>query len=133
MAGWPQGEAERNALVLAACFERGGWFHGFFDENRLIALVVLDSVFLKAERAALQLKFLHVSHGYRGKILASRLFRMACVRALEKGAQEIHISATPSRNTIDFYLRLGCKLLDKPDPELLRLEPEDIHWFYPFD
>lgn len=37
------------------------------------------------------------------------------------GAEQIHISATNSRNTVDFYVRLGCKLLDKPDPELYRL------------
>lgn len=130
MDGWPPGEAQQNAEVLAACFERGGWFHGVFDGEMLVALVVLDSVLLQAERPALQLKFLHVSRDYRGRGIASRLFRLACAQAPAMGAQEIHISATPSRNTVDFYLRLGCTLLDRPDPELLRLEPEDIHLRY---
>jgi predicted N-acetyltransferase YhbS len=132
MAGWPPGEAEHNAEVLAECFERGGWFHGVFDGEILVALVVLDSVLLQTERPALQLKFLHVSHDYRGRGIAGRLFRLACRHAsvMGVGAQEIHISATPSRNTMDFYLRLGCTLLDRPDPELLRLEPEDIHLRY---
>lgn len=129
MSGWPPGEAEHNIQVLTKCFKRGGWFHGVFDDGLLIAVAVVDSVFLEAERPALQLKFLHVSHDYRGRGLASGLFRTACKRAREMGAEEIHISATNSRNTVDFYLRLGCKLLDKPDPELYRLEPEDIHLY----
>ncbi|AMP04171.1 GNAT family N-acetyltransferase [Collimonas pratensis] len=127
MDGWPPGEAQQNAEVLAACFARGGWFHGVFDGEMLVALVVLDSVLLQVERPALQLKFLHVSRDYRGRGIAGRLFRLACARAPSMGAQEIHISATPSRNTVDFYLHLGCTLLDSPDPELLRIEPEDIH------
>jgi predicted N-acetyltransferase YhbS len=130
MAGWPPGEAQHNAEVLAACFERGGWFHGVFDGEMLVALAVLDSVLLQTERPALQLKFLHVSHDYRGGGIAGRLFRLACAQASAMGAQEIHISATPSRNTVDFYLSLGCTLLASPDPELLRLEPEDIHLRY---
>ena len=43
------------------------------------------------------------------------------------GAQGLYVSATPSRHTVDFYTGLGCELLAVPDPELLRLEPEDIH------
>ena len=130
MLGWPPGEAEHNALVHAKCFERGGWFRGVFDGSLLVAVAVLDSVFLATERPALQLKFLHVSHDYRGRGFAGGLFYKACERAKEVGAEEIHISATHSRNTVDFYLRLGCKLLHKPDPELVRLEPEDIHLYY---
>lgn len=127
MDGWPPGEAEQNAEVLAECFDRGGWFHGVFDGEILVALVALDNVLLQTDRPALQLKFLHVSRDYRGQGIASRLFRLACRHASAMGAQEIHVSATPSRNTVDFYLRLGCTLLERPDPELLRLEPEDIH------
>jgi len=130
MSGWPPGEAERDALAFALCFERGGWFRGVFDGSVLVAAAVVDNVFLEAEQPALQFKFLHVSHDYRGRGLAGGLFRTACKRAREMGAEQIHISATPSRNTIDFYLKLGCQLLEKPDPGLYRLEPEDIHLYY---
>jgi hypothetical protein len=42
----------------------------------------------------------------------------------------LYISATPSEHTIDFYLTLGCTLVDAPDPELFAREPEDIHLEY---
>lgn len=43
------------------------------------------------------------------------------------GAERLYVSATPSRRTIDFYLRLGFTVSPSPDPELYALEPEDIH------
>ncbi|MDN7425526.1 hypothetical protein QZM72_04135 [Burkholderia sp. AU45388] len=43
------------------------------------------------------------------------------------GAARLYVSATPSRRTIDFYLRLGFTVNPSPDPELYALEPEDIH------
>jgi hypothetical protein len=39
----------------------------------------------------------------------------------------LYISATPSQNTVDFYLKRGCQVTGDPDPELWELEPEDIH------
>ncbi len=37
------------------------------------------------------------------------------------------VSATPSANTVRFYLNRGFAPMDEPLPELLELEPEDIH------
>ena len=42
----------------------------------------------------------------------------------------MYVSATPSENTIHYYPRRGCVLAHQPDPELLALGPEDIHWVY---
>jgi hypothetical protein len=39
----------------------------------------------------------------------------------------LYISATPSENTINFYLRSGCRVTAQLDPELFALEPKDIH------
>ena len=49
-------------------------------------------------------------------------------KARERGALQIYISATPSENTVKFYLKLGAVVTDGPDPELFDLEPEDIHF-----
>lgn len=128
MHGWPEGEAERDALTLHDSFARGGWLHGVFVGPTLVAAAVVDNrVIHNAGRAMLQLKFLHVSHAYRGHGLGGRLFQLACEHALQVGAQGLYVSATPSRNTVDFYQRQGCQLLEWPDPDLLLLEPEDIH------
>jgi hypothetical protein len=37
------------------------------------------------------------------------------------------VSATPSVNTVRFYLRRGFEPMAEPLPELYDLEPEDVH------
>jgi GNAT superfamily N-acetyltransferase len=125
--GWPRGEAESTMLHLLDCFDRGGWFYALFDDDRLVAVVVLESKFIGKHREQLQLKFLHVSSGYRDQGLGRRLFEMAREKAREWGARRLYVSATPSEHTINFYRRRGCAVTGEPDPELFALEPEDIH------
>ena len=48
-------------------------------------------------------------------------------RARNMGAKKLYISATPSKHTVDFYIGLGCKIASEINPELFKLEPEDIH------
>lgn len=125
--GWPPGEAEKYTPILFDCFDRGGWFHGLFDGDRLVGAVVLESKFIGARGDRLQLAFIHVSNAYRKRGLGTRLFTLARTTARERGARQLYISATPSENTIKFYRRQGCVVTGEPDPELVALEPEDIH------
>lgn len=74
-----------------------------------------------------QLAFLHVSNGYRRQGIASRLFNEVEGLARQSGAQELYVSATPSQSAVGFYMSRGFMLTSKPHPELLELEPEDIH------
>jgi hypothetical protein len=37
------------------------------------------------------------------------------------------VSATPSLNTVRFYLHQGFEPMAEPLPELYELEPEDVH------
>ncbi len=78
----------------------------------------------------LQLKFLHVSRDCRGQGTGTKLFHIAVEKAKELGARKLYISATPSENTVNYYMRLGCVLATEIDPELFALEPEDIHLEY---
>lgn len=127
MRGWPPGEGEKYIPVLEDCYDRGGWFYGLFDGHQLIGVAILESSFIGDNRDQLQLKFLHISNMYRNQGLGVRLFDLARAEASQRGAKRLYISATPSENTINFYLRLGCKVTSQPDPELFELEPEDIH------
>jgi predicted N-acetyltransferase YhbS len=74
-----------------------------------------------------QLAFLHVSAEHRGagvgRALAEEMDRVA--RAA--GAEVMVVSATPSANTVRFYLDRGFRPVDDPDAELLELEPDDVH------
>ena len=125
--GWPPGEAEKYTPILLDCFDRGGWFHGLFDQAELVGAVVVDNRRIGKRKDRLQLEFLHVSSAYRNRGFGAQLFELAKATARERGARRLYISATPSENTINFYSRLGCEIAREPDPELLELEPEDIH------
>jgi len=125
--GWPPGEPERYGAILLDCFDRGGSFYGAFQGETLVGASVLESRFIGRERDQLQLKFLHVSRGHRGSGLGVKLFDQAVARARELGARRLYVSATPSENTVHFYLRRGCRVTDDVDAALFELEPEDIH------
>jgi predicted N-acetyltransferase YhbS len=125
--GWPPGEEEIYTPLLLDCYDRGGPFWGAFDNDRLVGVAILESKKIGLQHDTLQLKFLHVSRDYRRKGVASELFKRAIEKARTLGAKKLYISATPSENTIDYYLGLGCVLAPEIDPELFALEPEDIH------
>jgi predicted N-acetyltransferase YhbS len=130
MRAWPAGEAAKYTPVLEACYDAGGWFHGLFEGGRLVGVAVLENRFIGRRRDTLQLKFLHVSSGCRGRGLGKRLFHLAEDEARRRGAALMYVSATPSERTIGFYLGLGCRVTQEPDPELFALEPGDIHLEY---
>ena len=109
---------------------RGGTFCGAFENSKLIGVVVLESKFIGRNGDQLQLKFLHVSRSYRKRGLGSILFEKAVEKAREMNAKRLYISATPSENTVDFYMHLGCVVTKEVDQELFELEPEDIHLEY---
>ncbi|OPA92439.1 GNAT family N-acetyltransferase [Pseudomonas fluorescens] len=132
MRGWPEGEAEQDAVALRACLLRGGWLWGVFEGAVLVAAVVVDNRPIRNQNLNMrQLKFLHVSHSVRGMGLGGRLFALACEHGRSVGVDGLYVSATESRNTVDFYRRHGCLVLPQPDPELLAQEPHDIHLYRP--
>jgi predicted N-acetyltransferase YhbS len=127
VSGWPAGEPEKYTPILQSCFDRGGWFRGLFEGERVVGVAVLDSRFIGSGRDQLQLQFLHVGRDHRGQGLGRRLFLLAASEASRRGARSLYVSATPSERTISFYLGFGCRLSPEPDRELFELEPEDIH------
>jgi predicted N-acetyltransferase YhbS len=129
--GWPPGEAEKYTPLLYASFDRGGVFYGAFDAGRLAGMAVLDARWIGPERNLLQLEMLHVSQAHRKHGLGTALFERARAAARERGAAGLYISATPSENTVNFYRRFGAVVATQPDPELLALEPDDIHLVCP--
>jgi predicted N-acetyltransferase YhbS len=125
--GWPTGEPEKAMPLLEASFDRGGVFLGVFDGPRLVGAAVIDPRRLGPASDLVQLSFLHVGRDHRGLGLGTELYEAAHLVAAEFGAAGLYVSATPSENTVDFYRRRGCRVTPDPDPELLALEPKDIH------
>lgn len=128
--GWPPGEAEHYTPILLDCYDRGGMFWAAFEEQELMGRAILENRCIGVNQDTLQLKFLHVSRDHRRHGLGTELFSMAVERAKMLGAKKLYISASPSENTISYYLRLGCVPTTEIDPDLFALEPDDIHLEY---
>ncbi|MFK4825633.1 GNAT family N-acetyltransferase [Paenochrobactrum sp. BZR 588] len=129
---WPDGEPELYTPVLLDCFDHGGVFLGAFNDEKLVAAGVVDARPVIDYPDLRQLPFLHVSHDWRGKKLASKLYGLCKEIALEQGAKGFYISATSTRRTVDFYMHQGGVLTTKPDKKLYEMEPDDIHLIHYF-
>ena len=124
----PDGQGEhtvaaqhRSLLRYAAA---GGIARGAFSNDRLVGIGV---VVPHLRRAVAQLAYLHVSHDHRSAGIGSRLCADLEQIAHRVGDTEIVVTATPSENTVRFYLGRGYRPMAQPFPELLEQEPEDIH------
>ncbi len=124
----PEGEGEHSVAAQRAECERylkaGAVALGAFDGERLVGIGIVKP---HVRPGIAQLAYLHVSDGFRGQgigvVLNEGLERIA----REAGDTEAVVSATPSANTVRFYLGRGYEPTAEPLPELLELEPEDIH------
>lgn len=130
ISGWRPETVEKETPLLFDCFDRGGTFLGVFDADALIGIGVLESARVGRVGDQMQLSYLYVSRAYRGRGVGTQLFDAAVSLAREAGANAVYVSATPTENTVDFYLNRGCVLAPEPDPRLLVAEPDDIHLVY---
>ncbi len=124
---WSIAEKQHRIQNLETLFDTGASFFGAFNQDVLVGLSVLDHRPIKTGNKRLNLEGLWVSHTFRGKGVGHKLFHLAAEAALEHGASAMYVSATPSKHTVDFYMRLGCQPAQPIDPDLLTKEPEDIH------
>ncbi|MBE0636697.1 GNAT family N-acetyltransferase [Candidatus Bipolaricaulota bacterium] len=102
----------------------GGVILGAFDADRLAGIASFRP---HLTETMAQLSLLHVSNGYRRQGIAAHLFDQVETLVRQSGAQQLYVSATPSGSAVGFYLSRGCILNATPHPQLLELEPEDIH------
>jgi GNAT superfamily N-acetyltransferase len=115
-------EAQRRALEHYT--DAGGIALGAFSSGQLVGIGV---VVPHLRPGIAQLAYLHVSNGFRATGIGGRLCDEVELIARQAGDVELVVSATPSENTVRFYLGRGFVLTARPLPELLELEPEDVH------
>jgi ribosomal protein S18 acetylase RimI-like enzyme len=122
--GRPEHSVQEKVEAWKPYVERDGLMFGAFDRHLLVGMAILRP---KLTEEMAQLVVLHVSRDYRRQGIATRLSELVYRLALEMGAKEIYVSATPSESAVGFYRRQGFRLAEKVDKELYALEPEDIH------
>ena len=108
-------EAQRHALEHYV--DAGGIALGAFSNGRLVGIGVVVP-HLRPEIA--QLAFLHVSAAFRATGIGRRLSDELDLIARDAGDTEIVVSATPSENTVRFYMSRGYELMAQALPELYR-------------
>lgn len=123
-----EGEGEHSVARQRAECERyldaGGIAVGAFADERLVGIGIVRP---HLRPGLAQCAFLHVSNGYRAAGIGGRLVAELERVAREQGATAMVVSATPSLNTVRFYLGRGFEPMAEPLPELYELEPEDVH------
>ncbi|MGC4108005.1 MAG: GNAT family N-acetyltransferase [Thermomicrobiales bacterium] len=129
--GWNPATAPDYPLRIREVLANGGAAFGAFDGAVLVGISTLDVTPVGGNPAVMALDLLHVGAGHRGRGIGKRLTAMVAARARDLGATALYISATPTRNTVDAYLRMGAQVLATPDPVRFALEPEDIHLLLP--
>lgn len=113
--------------MIAFCqqsLQRSGRLLGAFRGEELAGLAVVQPSF---EPPLARLAFLHVTRPHRRTGAGTALWSAAVQMARAASATGLYVSATPTGSAVNFYLRQGCTLADPPHPELLALEPDDIH------
>jgi GNAT superfamily N-acetyltransferase len=114
--------AQRRALAHYA--DVGGVARGAFADARLVGIGV---VVPHLRPSIAQLAYLHVTRAARSSGIGTRLCDDLERIAQLAGDTEIVVTATPSERTVRFYLGRGYRPLAEPLPELLALEPDDVH------
>ena len=113
--------------------DENGTIYGAFDGSKLVGLSALENKFRGEEGDMLNFALLHVSNPYRNKGIGRKLSGLVINKVKELGAKRLYVSASPTKNTVDFYMGLGFKLAVKVDEELFALEPKDIHLIMDLD
>ncbi len=127
LPGWEPEELADYVRRIEALHDAGGVVLGAWDGPRLVGLGSLDVGGVGGDRTVLKLDMLYVGAGHRNLGIGRTLTKLLSAEARARGARVLYVSATPARNTVEAYLRMGARLLGTPDPKLFELEPEDVH------
>src|SRR3954451_22417164 len=122
--GHGEHSVEAHVPALEHYVDTGGVASGGVAGGRLVGI---GAVVPHLRPGVAQLAFLHVSAPFRAKGIGSRLSEQLEQIARTAGDSAMVVSATPSENTVRFYLGRGFRPMAEPLSELFELEPEDVH------
>ncbi|MCH7293258.1 GNAT family N-acetyltransferase [Acinetobacter genomosp. 15BJ] len=128
---WDAYHLENDPPLLKKLHQQGALCVGGFDEShQLIAVQVVSNQHIADYPEAKLLQYFYVDANHQGLGIGTQLMQAAIASAKQLNAKQLYISATPSKRTVDFYLKQGAQLLAQPDQQLFEREPEDIHVLY---
>ena len=113
------------ALWLRDQTEDGGAAFGAFEDGKLVGFASVDGPLTEGSPRYANLTLLFVDDARQRRGIGSMLFGAACAFATQKGADRLFVSAVPSRETVAFYARMGCRAAEKVPPDFVDTE-EDL-------
>ena len=124
----PDGRGEHSLQAQVRAVEHyvddGGIALGAFTGGRLVGIGI---VVPHLRPGVAQLAYLHVSAPFRAMGIGSRMIDQLEQIGRTAGDSDMVVSATPSENTVRFYLGRGFQPMAEPLDELFEVEPEDVH------
>ncbi len=78
------------------------------------------------------LALMYVSASHRRQGIGRKLTKMVVDYGKGKKITSLYVTAEHTKGTVDFYRSLGFRPADRPLPELLQMEPDDIHMLMEF-
>lgn len=124
---WPEDTLRRYIKALTELYDCGGVIFGVFDNEKMVGIMTIGSKMIGKNKDQIILDFMHISKDLRKRGLGKRLIGMARSEAKKMNARKLYISACPTKNTVDFYMRNGAVITKDIDKEMYEKEPDDIH------
>jgi predicted N-acetyltransferase YhbS len=124
---WDAQEKQKRIARLQKRYDDGDTLFGAFHGPTLVGLSIFEPEPLPSAAGRFNLAGLWVSQKYRGKGIGRTLAQMVIDKARESGAKTVYVSATPSENTVRFYMSVGFRLAASVDPDMFEHEPKDVH------
>lgn len=125
---WDAYHLENDPPKLKELYQQGALFVGAFNTSeKLVGISVVSNQHIADYPDAKLLQYFYVDADQQGQGIGAKLMQAAKESAKHLGALQLYISATPSKRTVDFYIKHGATVLKHPDRQLWELEPEDIH------
>lgn len=125
---WDAYHLENDPPKLKELYQQGASFVGAFNTaEQLVGISVVSNQMITDYPNAKLLQYFYVDADQQGQGIGAKLMQAAKESTKQLGTHQLYISATPSKRTVDFYMKYGAAVLKHPDRELWELEPEDIH------
>lgn len=103
--GWDPHDRQVYTPIHEACYDRGGIFFAFFDDEQMIAAAALDTLPRGMNGELRQLLFFYVGAGKRGQGWGSDCFSMPCT-SCQKWGRPASISRRSPTKTPSIFIWL---------------------------
>jgi N-acetylglutamate synthase-like GNAT family acetyltransferase len=127
MEGFPKGELQDIIKRQYHILNNKGFVLGCFNNDHLIGVASVENNLIGSKLQYLNMDILFVSKKYRRGNIGKELLKISKEKCELLGGKKLYISATPSENTVNFYIRNGAVLVKELNSDLYQREPEDIH------